>query len=146
MTDDKALQRRDFPWHLTLATRWADNDQYGHVNNVTYYSYFDTAVNRHLIDVAGQDPQGAGPIGVVVETGCRFLRPVSFPDMIEVGVKIKKLGTSSVTYQLGVFVPERDAPAAVGHFVHVYVDRKTFQSVPIPPTLRAALEKLHVAS
>ncbi len=146
MREDKALLRRDFPWHLTLATRWADNDQYGHVNNVTYYSYFDTAVNRHLIEVAGQDPQGAGPIGVVVETGCRFLRPVSFPDMIEVGIKIKKFGTSSVTYQLGVFVHGQDAPAAVGHFVHVYVDRKTFRSVPIPLALRETLEKLHVAS
>lgn len=146
MTEDKPLHRRDFPWHLTLATRWADNDQYGHVNNVTYYSYFDTAVNRHLIEVAGQDPQGAGPIGVVVETGCRFLRPISFPDTIEVGIKIKKIGTSSVTYQLGVFIHGQDAPAAVGHFVHVYVDRKTFRSVPIPPALRAALEDLHVAS
>ena len=146
MIEDKTLNRDDFPWQLMLATRWADNDQYGHVNNVTYYSYFDTAVNRHLIEVAGQNPHGDGPIGVVVETGCRFLRPISFPDMIEVGIKIKKFGTSSVTYQLGVFVSGHDTPAAVGHFVHVYVDRKTFRSVPVPPDLRAALGALHVES
>ncbi len=146
MTGDKTLNRGDFPWCLTLATRWADNDQYGHVNNVTYYSYFDTAVNRHLIEVAGQNPQGDGPIGVVVETGCRFLRPISFPDMIEVGIRIIKFGTSSVTYHLGVFVSDHDMPAAVGHFVHVYVDRKTFRSVAVPPDLRMALGALHVES
>ncbi len=146
MSEDKTLTRTDFPWHLTLATRWADNDQYGHVNNVTYYSYFDTAVNRHLIEVAGQNPQGDGPMGVVVETGCQFFRPISFPDMIDIGIKIKKFGTSSVTYQLAVFVHGQNAPAAVGHFIHAYVDRKTFRSVPVPANMRVALGALHVES
>ncbi|MEZ5648824.1 MAG: thioesterase family protein [Alphaproteobacteria bacterium] len=144
MKNEKDLQRGDFPWHLSIATRWADNDQYGHINNVTYYSYFDTAVNRHLIEVADQDPQGDGPIGVVVETGCQFFRPISFPTVVEVGIRIVRLGTSSVTYQIGVFAEGQEALAAVGRFIHVYVDRKAFQTVPIPPTIRSALEDLYV--
>jgi len=127
---------------LAIPTRWMDNDSYGHVNNVTYYSYFDTAVNEHLIRDGGHDVAGAPTIGVVVETGCRFHAPLSFPETIDAGLVVTKLGTSSVEYGIGLFRQGEDAPAATGRFVHVWVDRRTQRPVPVPATIRVALAPL----
>jgi acyl-CoA thioester hydrolase len=135
--------RGDFAHFLPLPTRWMDNDAYGHVNNVVYYSFFDTAVNRFLID-RGVLRIGSSPvIGLVVETGCRYHRPISFPDDVEVGLRVAHLGTSSVRYELGIFRAGEDTSSAEGHFVHVYVDRDTRAPTPLPPALRAALESIH---
>ena len=127
---------------LAIPTRWMDNDSYGHVNNVSYYSYFDTAVNEHLIRAGGHDVMRAPAIGVVVETACRFHVPLSFPDVIEAGLAVTKLGGSSVAYGIGLFRQGDAAPAATGRFVHVWVDRATRRPVPVPARIRAALEPL----
>ncbi len=119
-----------------------DNDSYGHVNNVTYYSYFDTAVNEHLIRCGSLDIAGDPAIGYVVETSCRFAKPLSFPETIDVGLRVVRLGTTSVTYEIGIFRRGDDEPAATGRFVHVWVDRATVRPVPIPPRIRAALMPL----
>src|SRR5438105_5265782 len=117
--------RADYPHFLAIPTRWMDNDVYGHVNNVTYYSYFDTVVNKHLMRSAGLDFHGSPAIGIVVETCCRFHKPLSFPDLVDAGLRVAKLGNSSVTYEIGLFLRGDDEPAATGHFVHVWVDRAT---------------------
>jgi acyl-CoA thioester hydrolase len=127
---------------LAIPTRWEDNDTYGHVNNVVYYSYFDTAVNQHLIAEGGLDIVAAPAVGLVVETMCKFRKPLSFPDIIDAGLRVTKIGTSSVRYEIGLFREGDDEPAATGHFVHVWVDRATQRPVPVPPTIRAALEAL----
>ena len=127
---------------LAIPTRWMDNDSYGHVNNVTYYSYFDTAVNEHLIRDGGLDVANAPVIGVVVETGCRFHASLSFPETIDAGLVVTRLGTSSVAYGIGLFRQGDDVPAATGRFVHVWVDRRTQRPVPVPPAIRAALAPL----
>ena len=134
--------REDYPYVLEIPTRWADNDVYGHVNNATYYGYFDTAVNRHLIERGLLDPAQSPVFGVVVETMCRFHRSLAFPDTIEAGVRVAKIGSSSVTYELALFRKGDPQPAATGHFVHVYVDRGTRRPAAIPSTVRAELEKL----
>jgi len=121
-----------------------DNDSYGHVNNVTYYSYFDTAVNEHLIRAGGLDIANDPVVGYVVETSCRFRKPLAFPDAIDVGLRVARLGTSSVSYDIGIFRRNDDEPAATGHFVHVWVDRVTQRPAPIPPRVRTALEPLVV--
>lgn len=133
--------RSAYRHYLSIPTRWMDNDTYGHVNNVTYYSYFDTAVNAHLI-AAGLDIHAAPAIGLVVETGCRFHAPLSFPDVVDAGLRVAHLGTSSVRYEIGLFRAGATTPAATGHFVHVWVDRTTRRPVPVPPPLRAALARL----
>jgi acyl-CoA thioester hydrolase len=135
--------RAEFAHFLAIPTRWMDNDAYGHVNNVVYYSFFDTAVNRLLID-RGVLRIGSSPvIGLVVETGCRYHRPLAFPDAVEVGIRVAHLGTSSVRYELGVFREGDDLAAAEGHFVHVYVDRETRQPAPLPDALREVLREIH---
>jgi acyl-CoA thioester hydrolase len=121
-----------------------DNDSYGHVNNVTYYSYFDTVVNEHLIRAGGLDMRDDPIIGVVVETMCRFHQSLSFPETIDAGLRIAKLGSTSVTYEIGLFRQGDATPAASGRFVHVWVDRTTQRPSPIPPGIRAALEPLVV--
>ena len=136
--------RDGYPYLLEIPTRWADNDVYGHVNNATYYGYFDTAVNRHLTDHGVLLPAETPVIGVVVETGCRFHQSLSFPDTIEAALRVTKIGNSSVTYELALFRKGDPEPAATGHFVHVYVDRATRRPAPIPPAVRAELEKLRV--
>ena len=136
--------RDGYPYVLEIPTRWADNDVYGHVNNATYYGYFDTAVNRHLTDHGVLLPAETPVIGVVVETGCRFHQSLSFPDTIEAALRVTKIGNSSVTYELALFRKGDPEPAATGHFVHVYVDRATRRPAPIPPAVRAELEKLRV--
>lgn len=128
-------------WHR-IETLWADNDVYGHVNNTVHYRWFDTVVNAWLIDAGLLDIENGNPIGLVVETGCRYAASVSFPGAVEVGLVIERLGSSSVSYRLGVFVEGSDQVAAEGHFTHVYVDRKSRRPVPLPETWRARLTPL----
>jgi acyl-CoA thioester hydrolase len=135
-------RRADFPVLRPVPTRWADNDAYGHVNNVAYYAYFDTAVNGWLMDATGTDIRLLPAIGVVVETSCRFLAPLSFPDLVVAGLRLRRVGTSSVAYEIGLFRGGETAPAGLGHFVHVYVDRVTRRPVPVPPLIRDALAAL----
>ena len=132
--------RAAFPVLRAMQTRWHDNDHYGHVNNVVYYSYFDTAVNGWLIDATGRDIRELPAIGVVAETSCRFLRPVQFPDLLHIGLAVARLGRTSVGYRLAVFRAGEEEPSALGRFVHVYVDREERRPIEIPADLRAALE------
>jgi acyl-CoA thioester hydrolase len=125
-----------------VPTRWADNDVYGHVNNTVYYAWFDTAVNGWLIETGLLDAAGGDPIGLVVETGCRYARPLSYPEPVEVGLGVERLGRSSVTYRLGVFPEGSDSAAAEGHFTHVYVGRESRRPVALPTPWRARLESV----
>lgn len=134
--------RSDYARWETISTRWHDNDAYGHVNNVVYYGWFDTAVNAWLIEAGLLDIENGDPIALVVETGCRYAAPVTFPQRVEVGLRVARLGGSSVTYHLGVFVDGSQTPAAEGHFVHVCVDRASRRPVALPAAWRAALERL----
>jgi acyl-CoA thioester hydrolase len=136
--------RADFRRFLSVATRWMDNDHYGHVNNVAYYSYFDTAVNGFLIEATGVDIRTLAAIGLVVETSCRYFEPVSFPDRLEVGLAVERLGRSSITYRLGVFRDAAVSAVAAGRFVHVYVEREQRVVTDIPHPIRAAVEALQV--
>lgn len=122
-----------------ITTRWMDNDVYGHVNNVVYHSYFDTAVNGYLIAKGALDIAASGVVGLVVDTGCRYLSPIAFPDSVAAGIRVGRLGTTSVRYEIGLFREECDSASAQGHFVHVYVDRSTRRPVPLPDALRAVL-------
>ena len=136
------LRRSDYAHFLPVPTRWMDNDTYGHVNNVTFYSYFDTVVNEHLVRVGGLQLRDSPVIGLVVETACRFHVPLSFPEVIDAGLRVGRLGTSSVVYEIGLFRKHEETPAATGRFVHVWVDRVVRRPVPIPRSIRAALELL----
>jgi len=127
---------------LAIPTRWMDNDVYGHVNNVVYYSYFDTVINRYLIDEGGLDIHAATVIGIAVETACRFHSSLAFPEAIDAALRVGKLGNSSVRYEIGLFKQGEEAAAADGHFVHVFVERVSQRPVPIPPKIRAALARL----
>ncbi|WBY01640.1 thioesterase family protein [Ramlibacter tataouinensis] len=126
----------------TISTRWMDNDVYGHVNNVVYYSWFDTAVNAHLVERGVLDIHDGATIGLVIETQCNYFAPLAFPQSVDAGVRVARLGTSSVRYEVGLFAGGDDLTAAKGHFVHVYVDRATRRPVALPAALRAELEKL----
>ena len=125
-----------------ITTRWEDNDVYGHVNNVVYYSWFDTAVNAHLIGRGALDIHRGDVIGLVVETQCNYFAPVAFPQRVEAGIRVAHVGRSSVRYEVGVFVEGEERTAAKGHFVHVYVDRAERRPAALPPQLRRALEAL----
>ena len=140
----KNTLRSEFPHFLSISTRWMDNDVYGHVNNVHYYSYFDTAVNRYLIDQEVLDIRQDTTVGLVVETGCAYFSPISFPDTVHAGVRVAKLGNSSVRYEIALYRNDEPLPSAAGHFVHGYVDRSTNRPAPIPAAARAALEKLAI--
>ena len=139
---DGAARRGDFRVLRTITTRWMDNDQYGHVNNVVYYSYFDTAVNGYLIEASGCDVRELPQIGIVAETSCRYFRELSFPDVVHAGLALEKLGNSSVVYRIGLFRNDELEPAALGRFVHVYVDSASRRPVPVPEEVRRALEGL----
>ncbi len=139
----KSETRAAYPHFLTVPTRWMDNDVYGHVNNVVYYSWFDTVVNRFLIDRGVLDIQASPVIGLVVNTQCNYFASVAFPQAVEGGLRVARLGKSSVHYQIGLFVEGLETPAAVGDFTHVYVDRSSGRPVPLPDDLRAALETIH---
>ena len=134
--------RGDFRVLRAITTRWHDNDHYGHVNNVVYYAYFDTAVNGFLIEASGTDIRDLPAIGIVAETSCRFMRELSFPDTVWAGLALEKLGNSSVIYRIGLFRNAETEPAAIGRFVHVYVDAQTRRPVPVPAQIRAALTAL----
>lgn len=139
---NNAKRRSDFQHFHTIQTRWMDNDAYGHVNNVVYYSWFDTVVNQFLI-VNGELNVGTSPtIGLVIETQCNYFSSVSFPDLITAGVCVSKLGNSSVRYEVGIFRNDENITAAQGHFVHVYVDRVTRKPVSIPETTRNLLKTI----
>lgn len=142
MTAVDRPRREDFPYIREIPTRWMDNDVYGHVNNVTYYSFFDTVVNRHLIEEAGLNPAASREIGLVVETQCQYFRELSFPEVIEAAMGVTKLGRTSVIYEIGLFKKGEDDIAAFGHFVHVYVDRETRRPVELPERVRTALQPL----
>jgi acyl-CoA thioester hydrolase len=137
-------ERSAYPHFMLVPTRWMDNDIYGHVNNVVYYSYFDTVINRYLIAEGGLDIVAGGVIGVVAESHCRYLRGITFPADIDAGLGVGKLGRSSVRYEIGLFPRGENAAAAEGYFVHVFVDRASRRPVPIPEELRAALERLQL--
>ena len=139
----EAPERRDRYRHfLEIPTRWMDNDVYGHVNNVVYYSYFDTVVNGYLISSGSLDIERSPIIGLVVETQCRFFKPIAFPDTVHAGVRVARLGNSSVRYEIGLFRNDESAAAAQGHFVHVYVDRETRRPAGLPEEMREALQKI----
>jgi acyl-CoA thioester hydrolase len=142
MTD--RTNRSAYKHFLPLQTRWADNDIYGHVNNVAYYGFFDTIVNEYLISAGALDIQHGGVIGLVVETGCKYFAPLEFPQKLEGALRVAKIGNSSVRYELAIFKDGAETPAAEGHFVHVYVDRKTRRPAPLPAAFRNALEKIAV--
>lgn len=134
--------RGEYPVLRTIGTRWEDEDVYGHVNNVVYYSYFDTAVNGYLIEATGTDIRELDANGVVAETGCRYLRQLRFPGDVQAGLRVERLGTSSVVYEIGLFQGDSDEPAAVGRFVHVYVGGPERTVTPVPDVIRKALEPL----
>jgi acyl-CoA thioester hydrolase len=142
MPREAPLTRAAFPHFLEITTRWMDNDVYGHVNNVVYYSFFDTVVNRYLIDNKALDFRDGKVIGLVVETACNYFKPVAYPDRITAALAVEHLGNSSVRYRLAVFRNDDAAAAAQGHFVHVYVDRATNRPVTLPDALRNALERI----
>lgn len=139
--DPRALRRADFPVLREVPTRWADVDIYGHVNNVVHYAMFDTVVNGWLIEATGTDIRHGGAVGMVAETGCRYLAELDFPGVVTAGLGLERLGNSSVAYRLALF-GAADSPAAVGRFVHVYVDRATRRPVPVPDAIRTALGAL----
>ncbi len=126
----------------TIGTRWMDNDVYGHVNNVVYYSFFDTAVNGHLIDAGALQIETSPVIGLVIETRCNYFAPLTYPQTVEAGLRVAHVGRSSVRYEVGLFAHGEPLTAAAGHFVHVYVDRATRRPVALPDALLAALEPL----
>lgn len=142
MTRPPASERAHFGHWTSIDTRWSDNDVYGHVNNVVFYSWFDTAVNRWLISEGLLDPIMGDPIGLVVETGCRYATPISFPSVVEIGLAVTHIGTSSVEYGLGAFKPDEARAAAQGRFVHVCVARETRRPTALPQRWRSAFEKI----
>jgi len=142
MTEPRA--RGAYPHFVVIPTRWMDNDIYGHVNNVVYYSYFDTVINRYLIAEGGLSIATGEVIGVVAESHCRYLRGISFPAEIDAGLAVGKLGRSSVRYEIGLFPSGETSVAAEGYFVHVFVDRSSRRPVPIPARLRDALKRLSI--
>lgn len=134
--------REVFRHFYALSTRWSDNDVYGHVNNVVFYAYFDSIANRYLIEHCGLDIHGGDLVGYVVSSGCEYHAPVAYPDSLEGALRVDYIGTSSVRYGLAVFRAGEPLAAAHGHFVHVFVDRRTGRPVPLPATFRAPLERI----
>ncbi|WP_375739417.1 acyl-CoA thioesterase [Pseudomonas boanensis] len=138
--------RSAYRYFRDITTRWMDNDVYAHVNNVVYYSWFDTVVNAWLLEQKVLDFAESPTVGLVVETGCSYFSSIAFPDIVRAGLRVARLGTSSVRYEVGLFANDNDIASAQGHFVHVYVDRLTRRPVPLPDALRRALESIQVAS
>jgi acyl-CoA thioester hydrolase len=136
------LPRAAYRRFVPLATRWLDNDAYGHINNVVYYSFFDTVVNRYLIESGALDIERSPVIGLVVETHCNYFASIAFPQQVDAGLRVARLGSSSVRYEIGLFVGDEPLAAACGHFVHVYVDRETRRPVALPAPLQHALQGL----
>ncbi len=138
----KTPTRTDYRHFVPIATRWMDNDVYGHVNNVVYYAYFDTVINRYLIEEGGLDIARGESIGLCVESHCAYLRPIAFPDVVDAGLRVGHLGRTSARYEIGIFARGSDVPSAHGWFVHVFVDRVTRRPAALPASIRAALERL----
>lgn len=136
------LNISDFPHFTAITTRWMDNDAYGHINNVVYYSFIDTVVNEYLIAQGGLDIANSTVIGLMVETHCNYFAPIAYPDKIRAGLRVSRLGTSSVTYEIGIFRNDETTASAQGHAVHVFVDRATNKPVALPEKLKTALQKL----
>jgi acyl-CoA thioester hydrolase len=137
------MTKRDaYPHRMTIATRWNDNDVYGHVNNVEYYAFFDTIINAYLIREGGLDIHRGAAIGLCAESHCSFAAAIEFPENVDAGLRVGHLGRSSVKYEIGLFAEDAEEPAATGWFVHVFVDRQDRRPVAIPPAIRGALEKL----
>jgi acyl-CoA thioester hydrolase len=134
------MDRSSYPHFLAISTRWKDNDVYGHVNNVEYYSFFDTVINDFLIRTGELDIHRGDVIGLCVESQCTFKQSLAFPGTVDAGLRVTKLGNSSVHYEIGLFSSDRDEPAATGRFVHVFVDREDRRPVPLPDRIRTALE------
>lgn len=146
-TERKAFGcRSDYPHFLPIVTRWLDNDLYGHINNVVYYSFFDTVVNRTLIDGGFLDLAKSEVIGLVVETGCRYAKPLAFPDPVTAGLRVAHMGKSSVRYEVGVFRGDEHDAAAEGHLIHVYVERANRRPTPLPEALRQLLTPLLIVT
>lgn len=139
---EAVLRRDDFRHLVPITTRWMDNDVYGHVNNVVYYSFFDTAVNCYMLEHGVLDYLKGEVIQFVVESGCRYFAPIAFPQTVVAGIRVGRLGNSSVRYEIGLFTDDAEQVAAFGHFIHVCVDRVTQRPVPLPAALRTALERL----
>ena len=137
--DDEPETRAGYPHFAPIPTRWMDNDVYGHVNNVVYYAYFDTVINRYLIADGGLDIAGGAVIGLCVESRCTYRKAIAFPEDVDAGLRVAKLGRSSVTYEVGIFARGEDEAAAEGSFVHVFVGRESRRATPIPEPLRSAL-------
>ncbi len=144
MAQSPQITRADFPHFVSVSTRWTDNDVYGHVNNALYYGFFDTAINQYLIAQGKLDIIRGGVIGFAAESHCQYLQPIAFPEEIDVGLRVGKLGNSSVRYELAIFKHGEMLAAATGHFVHVFVDRETQRPVPMPEPIRTALELLRI--
>jgi len=134
--------RSSYSAFRSISTRWSDNDVYGHVNNVVYYSWFDTAVNAHLIEQGALDIEHGEVIGLVVETQCNYFAPLAFPQAVDAGIRVARIGGSSVRYEVGLFAQGEASTAAAGHFIHVYVDRKTRRPCALPARLREVLQAL----
>ena len=140
MSDAESADR--YRYFLPITTRWMDNDVYGHINNVTYYSYFDTVANHYLIHEGGLDIHTSTVIGLVVESHCNYRAPLAYPDRLRAGLRVDKLGNRSVTYGIGIFKEGQEQAAAHGHFVHVFVDRQSRKAVAMPERLREALARI----
>ncbi|HEX2531697.1 MAG TPA: thioesterase family protein [Burkholderiaceae bacterium] len=140
----EAKRRSAYKHFHEITTRWMDNDAYGHVNNVVYYNWFDTAVNQFLIAHGALDIERSPVIGLVIETQCNYFSSVAFPERVLAGIRVATLGNSSVRYEVGIFKEKEDTASAQGHFVHVYVDRQTRKPCPIPDQMRTALQKIHL--
>jgi len=142
MSQKPQISRAEYPHYLALPTRWMDNDIYGHVNNALYYAFFDTTINEYLIAEGGLDITADTVVAFAAESHCQYLRPLAFPGVIEVGLRVGKLGNSSVRYELAIYKQGETFAAATGYFVHVFVDRDTQRPVPIPKPIRTALARL----
>ncbi len=146
MSETAIETRARYPHFLTIPTRWMDNDIYGHVNNVIYYSYFDTVINAYLIDLGGLDIHGGAAFGVCAESSCRYRAAFAFPEPVEAGLRIGHLGRTSVRYEIGPFKEGGERATTQGHFVHVFVDRASRAPAPIPERIRKALERIRNAA
>lgn len=144
MSEPKGPTRADYAVLYPIATRWMDNDVYGHINNVNYYSYFDTAIAHFLMREGGLDPWASPILGYCVESGCKFVKAMRFPDEVRAGLRVRKLGRSSVVYEIGIFKNQDDDASAHGYFVHVFVDRANEEPTPIPDPIRAVLERIRI--
>ena len=143
--DPRTLTRAHFDYVVLATTRWSDNDMYGHLNNAVYYGLFDSAINEWLIRGVKVDVMALPELGVVAESGCRFFRELEYPEKLDVGVRVARIGRSSITYALGLFAAEQEEVAALGHWVHVYIDRVSRSPVPVPPAVRDFLTAAEAA-